>query len=62
MGKNKAELEISGKTFLRILTDKIRSLGIEDIMLSGYGEQTEHTRLIKDLFPGKGNVRGRRGV
>lgn len=38
MGKNKAELIYKGKTFREIQFDKLRELGISDIIVSGYGE------------------------
>lgn len=59
MGQNKAELVLNGKTLLQHQVDKLRTLGIEDIMLSGAGcPALPGTRVIPDEFPGKGPLAG----
>lgn len=59
MGQNKAELVLNGKTLIRHQADKLRALGITDIMLSGAGCPTlPGTRVIPDEFPGKGPLAG----
>lgn len=59
MGQNKAELVLDGKSLLQIQVDKLRSLGIEDIMLSGAGcPSLPGTRTVPDEFPGKGPLAG----
>lgn len=58
MGKNKAELTLNGERLVDIQINKMRSLGIEDIMLSGYAEEIPGTRLIPDVFPHRGPVSG----
>lgn len=59
MGQNKAELVLDGRTMLQIQVDKLRALGIEDIMLSGAGCPTlPGTRAVPDVFPGKGPLAG----
>lgn len=59
MGKNKAELVLNGKTLLQHQVDKLRALGIGDIMLSGAGcPALPGTRVVPDEFPGKGPLAG----
>ena len=59
MGQNKAELRLNGKTLLRIQVDKLRALGIEDIMLSGADcPVLPGVRVIPDEFTGKGPLGG----
>ena len=59
MGQNKAELVLNGKTLLQHQVDKLRALGIEDIMLSGTRRPAlPGTRAIPDEFPGKGPLAG----
>lgn len=59
MGENKAGLVLNGKTLLQHQADKLRALGIEDIMLSGAGcPALPGTRVIPDEFPGKGPLAG----
>lgn len=53
MGKNKAELIYKGKTFREIQFDKLRELGISDIIVSGYGEG-----MVPDEKPGCGPMGG----
>lgn len=59
MGQNKAELVLNGKSLLQLQVNKLRSLGIEDVMLSGIGcPSLPGTRVIPDKFPGKGPLAG----
>ena len=58
MKTDKAELELSGKRFIDILTYKLLSMGISDIMISGYERPVAHTRYIPDIYPGKGPLSG----
>lgn len=59
MGQNKAELVLDGKTLLEWQTDKLRALGMEDIMLSGAGcPVLPGTRVVPDEFPGSGPLAG----
>ncbi len=59
MGRNKAELVLGGKTLLQWQADKLRGLGIEDVMLSGAGcPVLSGTRVIPDEFPGSGPLAG----
>ncbi len=58
MGIPKAELELGGRTFLEIQVQKLRELGIEDIMISGYDKAIDGTRAVADIYPGKGPISG----
>ena len=58
MKTDKAELELSGKRFIDILTYKLLSMGISDIMISGYERPVARTRYIPDIYPGKGPLSG----
>ncbi len=59
MGRDKAGLTLLGKTLLEWQVDKLRALGIRDIMLSG--ENLPHipgTRSIPDIYAGRGPLGG----
>ena len=58
MKTDKAELELSGKSFVQFLTDRLISLGMTDIMISGYKGSVSRTRYIPDIYPGKGPLSG----
>ena len=48
MGQDKCELVYNGKTFLQHQIDKVRNIGIEDIVLSGYRGTSVNEKIIKD--------------
>ena len=58
MGKSKAELEFCGKTLIEHQTEKLRLLGIDDIIVSGYPKPVEGTRFVADKYPLKGPLGG----
>ncbi len=58
MGRKKAELSFSGKTFLEILTDKLEALEISDILLSGYECNDKRLRSVNDIYKNKGPLGG----
>ena len=58
MGRNKAELDFHGKSFVQHQVDKIRRLGIEDIVLAGYSAPLEGARFAPDLYPHRGPLSG----
>lgn len=58
MGINKAELELGGRTLLDIQVQKLRELGIEDIMVSGYDKAVDGTRAVADIYQDKGPISG----
>lgn len=58
MGREKSDLLFEGQTFLQRQIQKGKSLGIADILVSGYqGEQCSE-RIVKDRYPGKGPLGG----
>lgn len=58
MGTNKAELLWNGSTLIEHQVKKVRSLGIDDVILSGYPKSVGGTRSAADVFPGKGPLAG----
>ena len=58
MGTDKAELKLGNLTLLEIQVGKLREIGIEDIMVSGYSRPVEGTRLIGDIYPHRGPMSG----
>ena len=58
MGTDKSELTLGGKTLMEIQVQKLRQIGIEDIMISGSSASAEGTRSIQDIYPEKGPIGG----
>ena len=58
MGTDKAKLRLGGKTLLDLTVEKIRHLGISDIVISGCADCPEGTSYAPDLIPGKGPLSG----
>lgn len=58
MGQNKADLIYRGKSFLDVQIDKGISLGMEDIIISGYNGRDCRFPVIPDRFLGKGPLAG----
>lgn len=59
MGRNKVQLPLLGKTLLQWQVEKLRALGIQDIMISGEGcDALPDTRVIPDQFPHRGPLGG----
>ena len=58
MGKNKAELLYEGKTFLELMLDKARQLGIEKFYISGYDSPREDVQTVWDLYEDRGPLGG----
>ena len=57
MGTPKALLMLEGKTLLQRQADKLRALGIRDVMISG-GFELPGVRTIADEYPGRGPLGG----
>lgn len=57
MGQPKALLTLEGKTLLQRQADKLRALGIEDVMISG-GFELPGVRSIADEYPQRGPLGG----
>ena len=59
MGQNKAELRLQGKSLLEWQVEKLRAIGIHDILLSGANCQNlPGTRVVPDLYPDRGPLGG----
>lgn len=58
MGRDKAALPFGGTTLLDFQVNKLRALGIEDIMLSGSAQALPGTRSVPDVYPHKGPLGG----
>ena len=58
MGRDKAALPFGGTTLLAFQVEKLRSLGIEDILLSGVGQKLPGTCPVPDVYPHKGPLSG----
>ncbi len=58
MGQDKAALPFAGGTLLGFQAGKLRSLGIEDIMISGCGQAVPGTRFVPDVYPHRGPLSG----
>lgn len=59
MGRDKATLTLQGKSFLLLQVEKLKALGIRDIMLSGSRlAPLPGTRRVEDEIPGKGPLSG----
>ncbi len=58
MGKNKAELTINGKTFVEILLNKAKALGISQIFLSGFEVKDSEITVVQDIFKERGPLGG----
>ena len=48
MGKDKCDLEFDGETLLNIQIDKLKSIGIYDIVASGYRGKNSNAKVLKD--------------
>lgn len=59
MGRDKARLELGGRSLLQRQVDKLRALGVGDIMVSGAGcAAPPGVRVIADERPGNGPLGG----
>ena len=58
MGRDKAGLPFRGMTLLDWQIQRLRSLGVEDIMLSGSRQEMAGIRVVPDEFPGRGPLSG----
>ena len=58
MGTDKAELIIAGKTMIEHQVEKLRRIGIKDIVLSGYSKALPGTKSVRDIIPRCGPLSG----
>lgn len=48
MGEDKCDLKFDGETLLNIQIDKLKSIGINDIIASGYRGNNSNAKVVKD--------------
>lgn len=58
MGSDKALLKFGECSLLEYQIQKIRSLGISDIIISGHHSDCSDIRCVEDIIPGKGPLSG----
>lgn len=58
MGRNKAELQYEGKTFVQQMVLKARRLGIRHIYISGFSEEMDDVTIVWDQFHDRGPLGG----
>ena len=58
MGQNKAELDFHGQSLLEFQIDKLRRLGLEDIVVAGFLSSKAGVRFMPDLYPHRGPLSG----
>lgn len=58
MGQDKASLILEGRTLLERQAEKMRALGIADILISGKDAQIPGVRFVPDCVPGCGPLGG----
>lgn len=58
MGRDKASLPFGEVSLLEHQAQKLRMLGIEDIMISGSGMELAATRSVPDIYPHRGPLSG----
>lgn len=58
MGQDKAALRLGDKTLLELTVDKLRCLGIEEILVSGWESCPEGAVYVPDIYPHRGPLSG----
>jgi len=58
MGQDKAELIYHGQTFMEVILQKAKELGIVQIYVSGYKKEIEGVHIVKDEYPDRGPLGG----
>ena len=58
MGRDKAALDYHGESLLRHQTEKLRRLGIEDLVIAGGSISLPGAFTVQDRFPGHGPLGG----
>lgn len=58
MGLDKAILPLGGKTMIQLQAEKLRAIGISEILVSGWADSPEGTTYVPDLFPHRGPLSG----
>lgn len=58
MGQKKSTLLLEGRTFIDILIDKLKRIGIEEILISGFEYENEKCIYVEDIYKDKGPLAG----
>ena len=58
MGRDKAELQLGEHSLIEWQVEKLKRLGIRDIMLSGYERPINGCRSVQDIYPHRGPLSG----
>ena len=58
MGQKKAKLLLGEESFMDMIIRKLRTLGIEDIIISGYDAADARYPVVNDIYPNKGPLAG----
>lgn len=58
MKRDKAELTYQGVSFIQHQVNKLKAIGIDDIVISGYSKPIHGTRFVPDLYHNLGPLSG----
>ncbi|MCR5103640.1 MAG: molybdenum cofactor guanylyltransferase [Eubacterium sp.] len=58
MGQKKASLLYQGKSFIDIIIEKLKSVDIQEIIISGYEYKKDQYIYVEDIFKNKGPLAG----
>ena len=58
MGRDKAALRLNGLTLAEHQVQKLQSLGLTDLMLSGWADEIAGARFVPDVLPARGPLGG----
>ena len=58
MKRDKAALTYHGVSFIQHQVNKLKAVGIDDIVISGYPKPIHEARLVQDLYPNLGPLSG----
>lgn len=58
MGRDKAELAFRGQSMLQYQADKLRALGLAELIVAGYDKPLPNARVVLDIYPHRGPLSG----
>ena len=58
MGRDKAELAFRGQSMLQYQADKLRALGLAELIVAGYDKPLPNARVVPDIYPHLGPLSG----
>lgn len=58
MGKNKAELFLADNSLIMHQVKKVKTIGVEEVIVSGYPETINGTQYVADIYKNKGPLGG----